>query len=159
MVGNGPRTFSHFSTFFKLFKKHFKTVRLYSTRITFRKITCFRRPTTLFKKSLAQMFSCEFCEISKNTFFTEHLRKIASGDYVFDMKSLSFTSPYSQNLIQKTKEGSTLNKYLNILFVVFQGSVLRPLLFIIFIGNLFHKNYHLESTSYANHSLPLFKKV
>ena len=26
------------------------------------------------KKNLAQVFSCEFCEISKNTFFTEHLR-------------------------------------------------------------------------------------
>ena len=26
------------------------------------------------KETLAQMFSCEFCEISKNTFFTEHLR-------------------------------------------------------------------------------------
>ena len=26
------------------------------------------------KKTLAQMFSCEFCEISKNSFFTEHLR-------------------------------------------------------------------------------------
>ena len=25
-----------------------------------------------------QMFSCEFCEISKNNFFTEHLRKTAS---------------------------------------------------------------------------------
>ena len=24
------------------------------------------------KKTLAHMFSCEFCEISKNTFFTEH---------------------------------------------------------------------------------------
>ena len=24
------------------------------------------------KESLAQVFSCEFCEISKNTFFTEH---------------------------------------------------------------------------------------
>ena len=26
------------------------------------------------KQTLAQVFSCEFCEISKNTFFTEHLR-------------------------------------------------------------------------------------
>ena len=26
------------------------------------------------KESLAQAFSCKFCEISKNTFFTEHLR-------------------------------------------------------------------------------------
>ena len=25
------------------------------------------------KESLAQVFSCEFCEISKNTFFIEHL--------------------------------------------------------------------------------------
>ena len=25
------------------------------------------------KEILAQVFSCEFCEISKNTFFTEHL--------------------------------------------------------------------------------------
>ena len=32
-------------------------------------------PATLLKKeTLAQVFSCEFCEISKNTFFTEHLR-------------------------------------------------------------------------------------
>ena len=30
------------------------------------------------KKTLAQVFSCEFCEISKNTFFTEHLRTTAS---------------------------------------------------------------------------------
>ena len=30
------------------------------------------------KKTLAQMFSCEFCEIFKNTFFTEHLLEIAS---------------------------------------------------------------------------------
>ena len=28
--------------------------------------------------SLAQMFFCEFCKISKNTFFTEHLRITAS---------------------------------------------------------------------------------
>ena len=26
------------------------------------------RPATLFKKTLAQVFSCEFCEISKSTF-------------------------------------------------------------------------------------------
>ena len=36
------------------------------------------RCETLFKDSLTQMFSCEFCEISKNTFFIEHLRTTAS---------------------------------------------------------------------------------
>ena len=30
------------------------------------------------KDTLAQVFSCEFCEISKNTFVTEHLRATAS---------------------------------------------------------------------------------
>ena len=30
------------------------------------------------KKKLAQVFSCEFCEIFKNTFFTEQLRVTAS---------------------------------------------------------------------------------
>ena len=31
------------------------------------------------KETLAQVFSCEFCEISKNTFFTEHLWTTASA--------------------------------------------------------------------------------
>ena len=30
------------------------------------------------KETLAQVFSCEFCKISNNTFFTGHLQKIAS---------------------------------------------------------------------------------
>ena len=35
------------------------------------------RPATLFlKKHLAQVFYCEFCEIFKNTFFTEHLANV-----------------------------------------------------------------------------------
>ena len=29
------------------------------------------------KEALAQVFSCEFCEISKNNFFTEYLRTTA----------------------------------------------------------------------------------
>ena len=28
------------------------------------------------KQTLAQLFSCEFCEISKNTFFTEHFGRL-----------------------------------------------------------------------------------
>ena len=31
------------------------------------------------KDTLAQVLSCEFCEISKNTFFTEHLWTTASA--------------------------------------------------------------------------------
>ena len=43
----------------------------------FKKVTGLR-PATLLKKRLAQAFSCEFCEIFKNTFFTEHLCTTAS---------------------------------------------------------------------------------
>ena len=32
----------------------------------------------IIKDTLAQVFSCEFCEIFKNTFFTEHLWVTAS---------------------------------------------------------------------------------
>ena len=42
--------------------------------------------TTLSKKRLAQVFSCEFCEISKNTIFTEQLRATAS----FSLESRRF---------------------------------------------------------------------
>ena len=31
------------------------------------------------KETMAQVVSCEFCEIFKNIFFTEHLRETASG--------------------------------------------------------------------------------
>ena len=33
------------------------------------------------KETLAQVFFCEFCKISKNAFFTEHLRTTASKFY------------------------------------------------------------------------------
>ena len=34
----------------------------------------------IIKETLALVFSCDFCEISKNTFFTEHLWATASVD-------------------------------------------------------------------------------
>ena len=40
------------------------------------------RPVTLLKKTLAQVFSCEFCEISKNTFFYR-TPLVAASDYNF----------------------------------------------------------------------------
>ena len=34
------------------------------------------------KETLARVFSCEFCEISKNIFFTEHLWATASEEHL-----------------------------------------------------------------------------
>ena len=39
-------------------------------------LTC--RPNFINNETQAQMLSCEFCEVSKNTFFAEHLRATAS---------------------------------------------------------------------------------
>ena len=41
------------------------------------------RPATL-----AQVFSCEFCEISKNNFFTEHLWVTASIKHTLGLRRL-----------------------------------------------------------------------
>ena len=40
-------------------------------------------PATLLKKYLAQVFSCEFCKIFKNTSLTEYLQTTASEDQNF----------------------------------------------------------------------------
>ena len=42
------------------------------------------------KQALAQLFSCGFCEIFKNTFFTEHLLDTASASGCFCKKPLKF---------------------------------------------------------------------
>ena len=50
-----------------------------------------------------QVFSCEFCEISKNTFFTESLRTTASEDknkqYVYQMNIKLHFGPTDRNLM------------------------------------------------------------
>ena len=43
---------------------------------------------TIKKEALTQMFSCEFCEISKNTFFTEHLWVTASRQVTVPLQCL-----------------------------------------------------------------------
>ena len=45
---------------------------------SFNKVPGLRYAALLKKESLGQVFSCKFCEISKNTFFTEHLPVTAS---------------------------------------------------------------------------------
>ena len=60
--------------------------------------TCARVPTLL-KKRLAQVFSCEFCENFKNTFFTEHLWTTASEKQLTQNNSLHFVQDPSSRSI------------------------------------------------------------
>ena len=56
------------------------------------------------KETLVQVFSCEFCEIFKNTFFTEPLLATASGLLKPCLNSdLSFISKTSGTALLETK--------------------------------------------------------
>ena len=57
---------------------------------------------------------------------------------------------YLSQRLQKTKVGSTFSELMSILFGVPRGSILGPLLFIIYICDLFVLNNHLEFGSYAD---------
>ena len=53
------------------------------TRVTFlNEVADLQACNFIKKETLAQVFFCEFCEIPKNTFFTEHLSATASASYV-----------------------------------------------------------------------------
>ena len=53
------------------------------------------------KETLPQVFSCEFCKISKNTFFTEHLRATASADTYITTYWLLIPRTATEKLIKK----------------------------------------------------------
>ena len=61
------------------------------------------------KEPLTQVFSCEFCEISKNTFFTEHLWTTASAGI-----SVYWQNPFSEEtaleLLIKSQQKSNQRK-------------------------------------------------
>ena len=62
--------------------------------------------TLLKKETLAQVFSCEFCKIFKNTFFTEYLWETASiEEYVQILTKIQKEKPLTkQTTIQRIND-------------------------------------------------------
>lgn len=84
----------------------------------------------------------------------DSLRIAKLGAFDFDKKPLAFISAYLENRKQKFKVGSVSSDFSNILCGVPQGSILDPILFIIFIGDLFYINGNLDYASYTYDASP-----
>ena len=74
--------------------------------------------------------------------------------YGFDETSLKVIISYLKNRTQTTKVGASFSELLNIIYGVPQGSILGPLLFIIYICDLFIVNKDVNFSSYADDTTP-----
>ena len=74
--------------------------------------------------------------------------------YGFDTKSLNFILAYFTNRKQKIRIGSSFSDFLKIIFGVPQGFILGPLLFIIYVRDLFMEYDAIEFAGYVDDATP-----
>ena len=74
--------------------------------------------------------------------------------YGLDHGSLSFIHSYLSHRKQRTKVNSSYSDFAEIIFGVPQGSILGPLLFNIYICDLFFEDINLDVANYADDNTP-----
>ena len=72
--------------------------------------------------------------------------------YGFDLKALILVFNYLCNRKQRVKINRSYSDWSDLLFGVSQGSILGPLVFIIFISDLFYFEENVDIASYADDS-------
>ena len=102
-----------------------------------------------------QMFGALLTDPSKASYCLDHELLIAKlNAYGFSLPALKLVHDYLLNRKQRTKINRTYNSWLEIVFVVPQCSLLGPLLFNIFLEDLFFILNDVDIVSYADDNTP-----
>ena len=98
-------------------------------------------------------FGALFTDLSKVFYCLSHELLIAKLEaYDFDKRSLILIYNYLSNCKQRVKINDSFSSWSEILFGVPQGSILGPLLFSIFICDIFYSIVNFENANYADDS-------
>ena len=101
------------------------------------------------------VFAAVMIELSKTFDCISHKLLLAElHAYGFNESSLKVIISYLKNRTQTTKVVSSFSESPNIIYGVPQGSILGPLLFIIYICDLFIVNKDVNFSSYADDTTP-----
>ena len=102
-------------------------------------------------------FGALLTDLSKAFDYLPHELLIAKLDaYGFNKSSLKLIHSYLSNRKQRLKTNDRLNSWSEILFGVLQGSILWPLLFNIFICDMFYFLEDFDIVNYADDTTPYF---
>ena len=100
-------------------------------------------------------FGALLTDLSKAFDCIPHEFMIAKLDaYGFDQKALILVFKYLRNKKQRVKINSSYSDWSDLLFGVLQGSILGPLLFVIFMCDLFYFEENVDIASYADGNTP-----
>ena len=103
----------------------------------------------------SKMFGALLTDLLKAFDCLDHELLIAKlNAYCFSLTALKLVHNYLSNRKQRTKTNSTYSSFLEIIFGIPQGSILGPLLFNIFLIDLFFIIEDSDIASYADDNTP-----